>query len=445
VAGNRHLDAPSRDVSPRRVATDGVGRVRNRRSRRFGAACFFGALLPAAALAQPPAIIDPTKPAAPAPAPDKPADAPPSPWSFTAAYTADLLANVAGGRGQGGGYADLLKLSAAYDGSASGRDGLTGLLSVEHTFGSQFTADRVGAVQDVSANEAQPRATRLYEAWLQQEVLGGAGAVKVGIIDLNTTFDVQETAALFLNASDGAGADLADTGLDGPSIYPIPALGITTVYRPAEDWTAQFGLFDGVAGNPAHRSAFVAVTLDGALAIGQIEKRFGDTARVEAGAWAYSGAFPTPGDVGPDGMVRKSHDNDGLYGLVEGRLRPVGDSDAGLSGWVRVGLANGQINTVQDYVGAGLVDTGLIPGRDKDEAGIALNRASFGAAARAQGLSEGRTIAGAETVIEATYRYVVNDWLNLQPDLQYVLRPHGDVHIPDALVVGLRVAVTYSK
>ena len=428
-----------------RRAHGDVAGVRNRQSGRLSLLVLFGTLIPAAALAQPPPITDPTKPAAPAPAPDKPADAAPSAWSFTAAYTGDVLSNLSGGLGQGGGYADLLKLSAAYDGSASGRDGLTGLLSVEHSSGSAFTADRVGAVQNVSANEAEPGATRLYEAWLQQELLGGAGAVKAGIIDLNTTFDVQETAALFLNASDGVGADLGDTGLNGPSIYPIPALGITTVYRPAEDWTAQLGLFDGVAGDPAHRSAFVAVKLDGALVIGQIEKRFGDAARVEAGAWGYSGAFPVPGEVAADGSVRKSHDNDGLYGLVEGRLRPVGDSDAGLSGWLRIGVANGQINTVQDYLGAGLVDTGLIPGRDKDEAGVALNRAAFGAAARALGASEGRTISGAETTLEATYPYVVNDWLNLQPDLQYVLRPHGDAHIPDALVVGLRVALTYSK
>ncbi|MBV9508883.1 MAG: carbohydrate porin [Caulobacteraceae bacterium] len=395
------------------------------------------------ARADPPTVTDPTKPAPPA-ALDKPKDAPPSPWSFTAAYTADLLDNATGGRAEGGGYADLLKFSAAYDGSAEGHDGLSGLISVTNTLGSAFTANRVGAVQSVSANEAQPRAAHLYEAWLQQDFFGGKGAVKAGIIDLNTTFDVQETAALFLNASDGAGADLGDTGLNGPSIYPIPALGATFVYRPTEDWTAQIGVFDGEAGDPAHRSAFLAVRLDGALLVGQIERRFGDTARLEAGAWTYTASFPSLTSFTASGAARTVHGNMGVYGLAEGGLMQS-DSGKSLSGWVRLGFANGDINVVEDYLAGGLVYTGLVKGRDKDEVGIALNRAGLGAGARETGLLQGRSIGDAETTVEATYRYVVNDWLNLQPDMQYVIHPHGDRSVPDALVLGLRVALTYTK
>ena len=64
-----------------------------------------------------------------------------------------------------------------------------------------FTATRVGAVQSVSASEALPPAVRVYEAWLRRSFAGDRAAIKAGLIDINTTFDVQETAALFLNAS----------------------------------------------------------------------------------------------------------------------------------------------------------------------------------------------------------------------------------------------------
>jgi porin len=110
-----------------------------------------------------------------------------------------------------------------------------------------------------------------------------------------------------------------------------------------------------------------------------------------------------------------------------------------------VGAANGDINEVDSYLGGGLVYTGLIKGRDKDEIGFAVARAGLGAGAQYEGALAGRQIGGAETDLEATYRYAFKDWLNIQPDLQYVIDPHGDLHTPDALVVGLRLAFTYSK
>ena len=400
-----------------------------------------GAAAPPAAPAPPP-ITDPTQPGPAA----KPAGGPPSAFTVTLAYTADLLADVAGGQAKGGGYVDLLKASAAYDGGAQGHEGLSGLVSIEHEFGSRFTERRVGGVQAISASEAQPGALRLYEAWLQQSLFGGRGGVKAGLIDINTTFDVQETAALFLNASSGIGPDLGDTGLNGPSDYPTPALAVTAFYRPSDDWTVQGGIFDGVAGDPDHRSAFVALKIDGALLIGQVEKRFGDAARVEVGAWSYTGRFPlltrqTSAGSGPAGGG-----DAGVYALVEGRLlASPGGAGGGLSGWIRGGVANGGINPVANYLGLGIVYTAPIKGRDKDAAGLAVSRAGFGDGARHVGLLQGRQIASAETDVEATYRFVVSDWLNVQPDLQYVINPHGDRRIPNAVVLGVRFAFTYSK
>lgn len=390
-------------------------------------------------------ITDPTAPPA-APSPTRAAERPPSPFSFTGLYTADLLDDIAGGLARGGGYVHLIKVSAAYDGAQAGREGLTGLVSLADVSGGDFTATRVGGVQAVSASEAQPAALRLYEAWLQRAFDADRAAVKAGLIDINTTFDVQETAALFLNASHGIGPDISDTGIDGPSDYPIPALALTGVWRPAEGWTAQLGVFDGVAGDPAHRAAFVAVKFDGALIIGQVERRFGDIARLEAGAWTYTSAFPSLDQIGPTGEPASVHGNAGVYALAEGRLMAApGEREGGLNGWVRVGLANGDINEVADYLGAGLVYTGLIHGREKDEIGLAVARAGFGAGARCQAARQEVALASAETDIEATYRFVAKDWLNIQPDVQYVIDPHGDPRLGAALVVGVRLAFTYSK
>ncbi len=400
---------------------------------------------PAFGQAQP--VADPTKAAnQPAgPPQDKPPAPSPSPFTFTVNYDLDLLDNLSGGRSRGIGHADLLKGSLGYDGNLQGHEGLSALVSLEHSFGSDFTPRRIGGFQAVTSIEAHPAATRLYEAWAQQDFLQGRAGVKVGLIDLNTTFDVQETAALFLNAADGTGTDLADTGVNCPSIYPTTAAAITGFWRPNSDWTLQLGVFDATAGDPRHRSDFVAVKLRGALVIAQVERRFGDTARVEVGAWDYTNSFPALDRLGPDGAPRHVHGNAGAYGLIEGRLLKRGEEGEGLSGWLRIGFANGDINPARRYLGAGLVYIGPIPGRDKDEAGVAVTDVGFGGGARVAALQEGRQATGHETVVEATYRYAWKDWLAVQPDVQYVIRPHGDRHIDNALMIGVRLAFTWSK
>ena len=106
----------------------------------------------------------------------------------------------------------------------------------------------------------------------------------------------------------------------------------------------------------------------------------------------------------------------------DGSPAPVA-TDGGLSGWLRVGIANGDINRAENYLGAGLVYTGLIKGRDKDEIGFAIARAGLGEGARHAGALAGGRIGDAETDLEATYRYAFKDWLNIQPDVQYVIHP----------------------
>lgn len=410
-------------------------------------ACVIGLALAPPAFGQAQPVADPTKTAnQPAgPPQDKPPAPAPSPFTFTVNYDLDLLDNLSGGRSRGTGHADLLKASIGYDGNLQGREGLSALVSLEHGFGSDFTPQRIGGFQAVTSIEAHPAATRLYEAWVQQDVLEGRAGVKVGLIDLNTIFDVQETAALFLNAADGTGTDLADTGVNGPSIYPTTAAAIAGFWRPDNDWTLQLGVFDATAGDPRNRSDFLAVRLRGALIIAQVERRFGDTARIEVGAWDYTNSFPALDRFGLDGTPQRLHGNAGVYGLIEGRLLDRGGNGKGLSGWLRIGFANGDINPAQRYLGTGLVYTGPIHGRDKDEAGIAVADVEFGEGARVAALQEERTLSGHETVVEATYRYAWKDWLAVQPDVQYIIRPHGDRHIDNALMIGVRLAFTWSK
>jgi porin len=79
--------------------------------------------------------------------------------------------------------------------------------------------------------------------------------------------------------------------------------------------------------------------------------------------------------------------------------------------------------------------------RKDDQVGISVADAMFGHRYRTSQALAGKPSGASEVVIEATYRAVLAPWLSVQPDVQYVVSPSGDLHLPDATVVGLRIKI----
>ena len=48
------------------------------------------------------------------------------------------------------------------------------------------------------------------------------------------------------------------------------------------------------------------------------------------------------------------------------------------------------------------------------------------------------TATGAEVAVELTYRFVLTDWLALQPDIQYIVNPGTDPTLSNALTLAIR-------
>ena len=48
-----------------------------------------------------------------------------------------------------------------------------------------------------------------------------------------------------------------------------------------------------------------------------------------------------------------------------------------------------------------------------------------------------------EVALEWTYIIQMARWLTVQPDVQYIIKPGGTGTIPNALVVGFQVSVTF--
>ena len=360
-------------------------------------------------------------------------------WSFTGEYTADTLSDVDGGDRRGTRYLDKTAASVAFDGNAAGLDGLSAMLSANYTNGTAFSTNLVGDAHGVSNIEA-PGAARINEAWMAHDFLGTKGHVKIGIIDLNTEFDTLNSSALFINSAHGIGSEFSHTGLNGPSIFPFTTLGMTTSYQADRKTLVRVGVFNGVAGNPADpgQVAYRVSANNGALAIGQLERNFRQF-RVEAAVWGYTARFDALDQVEGGANPIRVGGNMGGYALIEGPLYSApSNSERTLSGWIRAGVANGRINPVNRYLGAGLVYTGFLTGTGRDQLGLAAAYGGFSRLSRIGASDNGGDLGPQETNVELTYQYQVKKWLFLQPDVQYVISPGGDPLYKNAIVAGLR-------
>ncbi|MFN3228401.1 MAG: carbohydrate porin [Asticcacaulis sp.] len=341
-------------------------------------------------------------------------------WSVTPGLvvTADYLSVVKGGlkRGARGLTNTDLTLEVAHASSGWTFNGY-----VLHNQGGVFNDDYVGSLQAVS-NIDTTDALHLYELWAQKSWLDGEAYVAAGIIDLNSRFDVQESGGLFLQSAHGIGSELAQTGVNGPSIFPLAGPAVVVQIPITDGWWTRFGIFDAVPGsaNNPDRFSYVRLSKDeGALVIGELEHRT-DAARLVIGGWRYTTAFDALDDVDPDtGEPLRRRDNEGAYVSYDRTLiAPATDDGPGkVTGWVRAGFANSRINSLSHYVGGGLVWTGPVAARPLDQLGLAVAMAHRGQADRR--LNPGRKT---ETVTELTYRAVLSETLALQPSLQHV---HG--------------------
>lgn len=351
---------------------------------------------------------------------------PPLPPGVTVALRQTIDAYVVpAGTAPGSAVLSKLQLSATLRGERVGLSGWQLHAQIIRLDG-QSLSRRLGDIQTADNIEA-PHALRLFEAYFAKTI--GTNdrqiALRLGLLDLNSQFDSIDPAAVMINSSHGIGPDLSHSGLNGPSIFPVSAIGASATWVKSKQLTFRLGLFDGVAGNPSRPGAFFAERLkpsDGLLAIGQLDWLLNTDSRVEAGLWGYTAAQP-----GPDG--RRARDR-GAYASYEGTVKFMPDTQF----WVRLGVANPRAQDVAAYFGAGLARSGLIRGRKDDRLGIAVAHAMLGTE------SVGAlSVYGAETSIEATYQAKLSSRFLIQPDVEFIHHPAGIARAPDSVGLGLRL------
>ncbi|HEX7061203.1 MAG TPA: carbohydrate porin [Woeseiaceae bacterium] len=354
-------------------------------------------------------------------------------WQFDAVYTGEVLSNVSGGIRTGTRYLDNLDLMLEVDLAEAWGFG-DGTLFVYGLYnnGGTFTGELVGDLMAVSNIDA-PHAFRLYEFWYELD--GEDWSVRAGLYDLNSEFDVNETGSLFIHSSHGIGAGIAQTGQNGPGIFPVSALALRAQLG-GDGLTARVAVLDGVPGDPDDPSSNeIRLSGDeGALLFAEVELPLAGSGRLWSGAWRYTAEFERLAGGEPD------NDNGGWYVGIESGI-PLGDARA--AAFLRYGRVNGAINPFRGYFGSGLVLERLPGLRSDDRVGIGVASGDIsedyrGLVRRRDGSAPAR-----ETTWELTFRRQVNDRFAIQPDLQYVKNPAEAGHLDDAWIVGLRFELTW--
>lgn len=355
--------------------------------------------------------------------------------TFSGYYTGELWQNTGGGMRSGSAYlSDAgLTIESNFAGLFGGVD--AGLFAYFLWNNSTTFSDRyVGDAQVVSNIDA-PQAIRVYELWYEQN-LNEDVSLRFGLYDLNAEFDAISTASLFINSSHGIGAEYGQSGVAGPSIFPVTSLAARFDLAIDDQNLLRYAILDGVPGDPNDPSRTTIDLGGGDGVLHALEYNYTTTggARFGIGGWLYSAEFDR---IEATASRPRDDGNGGLYGFVEA---PLYRSDSGVSvrGFLRYGIANDALNIFDRYAGAGVVARGLVPTRPNDRLGLAVASAGIGAAwDRATGGADSH-----ETSIELTYSTQVTDWLRVQPDVQYILNPGGNPVLDNAFVVGLRFELT---
>jgi len=257
---------------------------------------------------------------------------------------------------------------------------------------------------------------QIFEAYYQQKLFADQLRIKIGKIDANSEFSVIDNGLDFIDSS----TQVTPTLL-GFSTTPSPMPAIDLFYTPNKWFFADFSA--ALANRDDHFLDFTGrpyanePTPNGDLLIGETGLTWdrlpvlGGDGNLKFGFWGHTGSFTRF-----DGRTQRGAQ--GAYAILDQTLwRPAGDDDRGVGVFLEYGQTDPAVSAIGRHYGAGITWTGPFAARGKDVFGITAQNADTsdqaGLPYRAEVLSEG------------FYKFQINQWLSLQPDLQYILHPGG--------------------
>ena len=397
-------------------------------------------------------------------------------------YTAEIFAVLQGGLRQQASYEGQLHFSVNTDlekliGWTGGKTHVT---VFQFNNSGRNVLDNTGSIADPSNIDALPT-TRLYTAWFEQN-FADRFWLRFGQIVGDGEFFVSDTAGGLINGTFGWASLLGANMTSGGPAYPLATPGVRVKANLSEQLTALAAVFSGdpAGGNcndnpqACNRYGTTFSFRGGALWMGELQYAInqGKQASGLPGVYKLGGWYATADfadqhfGLDPFGNVVSLADptaagplnhrgNWGLYGVADQMVWQADKRSLNL--FLRGGFSPSDRNLISYYVDGGAGIKGPLPGRADDTLtfGVAYAKISRDAAAFDEDVlalnGPPYPIRDQEVVFEVSYAAQIAPWWTVQPDLQYIVRPGGNVADPDdpaktagnAFIAGIRSVIKF--
>lgn len=287
----------------------------------------------------------------------------------------------------------------------------------------EFVGDRLG-----SSNIEAPSTFKLYEAYVKHAI-DDRFSYLIGLRDLNADFNQIDAAAGFLNSAFGVTPTLAQTGVNGPSIFPTTALAFTFKYQSPSSFYLESGVFNAKAGDPEKPYGTTITTQvdDGYLYIweaGVLQNHPKSHTKFAVGAWTYTLPKAALDTTKPDTR------NSGYYIIADTSL------SSETSFFVKYGEASQDVNEFKSSIETGLAMKQPFVSRPSDLLSVGF--------AQAKATPDNQTLnslTADESVYEVSYRYQIVPGFSVTPDYQFVQNPSLNPEVKSASVLSFRFEV----
>ena len=404
--------------------------------------------------------------------------------------TDEVFGNLTGGVQKGFVYDGLTQVVMQLDTRrAFGLYGGTFNVSGLNIHGQNLSASNLYTLQTASGIEAD-QATRLWELWYDQKFLDEDRLdIKIGQQSLDQEFMVNSNGMYFINTMFGwPMLPSANMPAGGPA-YPLSALGARLSARPVDGMTVLAGVFNGspvkdnngtdpqmqnrygtsfpLNGGQLYITEFqFSYPSLGAMVDPDESRPLGWTYKI--GAWYNTESFSdirldqsyhSLSSPVSDGNPLQHQGNYAVYATADQLVwRDDQDPNRTVAVFGRImGTPLKDRNLIDFSFNGGVVFHSPFRNRPADTFGVGMGYAHVSSQAAQLDRDTARfsgmpmPVRSAETFFELTYQYQLRPWIQIQPDIQYVMNPGAGLPLPsdptsriqNELVVGIRTNISF--
>jgi len=367
---------------------------------------------------------------------------------FTSEYSADVAANPIGGVARGFSYTGSLGTDLKLD-----------LEKLMHMNGWEFYVDFVWR------RGTNLSATKIGNQFPVQQVFGGQTMqlnrlllrytafedrlrVKFGRLNAGNNF-LQSDWYYFYMSNAFCGNPIA-VFFNDPAFtaYPHATWGAVVDVFPLKQIQVQLGVYNGnstLQDSKYHGFNFTFNNVEGVQYIGQVKFLLNQETKATMYSGNYSiGAFVAD-KAWPKFKGGFAGSNTGWYVLVDQTIYQPDpkNADIGVTPFAAFLFAPKDTNIFPFFFTTGVVYTGAFTGDAQDALSFGIAYGKYSEDSNEQRDDQGLAGQNFEMVYELNYKYQVNHWSYVQPDLQYIVKPKGNSSIQNALVLGLQFGLTF--